>query len=132
MLEKLLRLNAELESRVAERTVRNQEINRMLYTVLDTIPVRIFWKNRNLVYLGCNQLFAQDAGKPSPREVIGLTDHDLGWRELADRYRQDDAQVIESRRPKLAFEEPMIGPNGSTINEVLDLARIESGKFAVS
>ena len=34
----------------------------MFQTVLDAIPVRVFWKDRDLNYLGCNRPFARDAG----------------------------------------------------------------------
>ena len=80
-------------------------LNRMLSTVLDTIPVRIFWKDRNLVYLGCNQLFANDAGQPSPQEVVGKTDYALSWHKMAKQYRGDDQQVMDSEKAKLGFEE---------------------------
>jgi PAS domain S-box-containing protein len=98
------------------REAKNQseELNHMLHTVLDTIPVRIFWKDRNLVYLGCNRIFAQDAGKHSPQEVVGTTDYDMGWREVADLYRTDDALVMETNRPKLNFEEQQTHSDGTT------------------
>ena len=109
----------ELERRVANRTAelraaneRAEAVNHMLYAVLDTIPVRLFWKDRDLVYLGCNRLFAQDAGKQSAQEVVGKTDYDMAWREMADMYRKDDAQVISSGQSKLNYEEPQIGPDG--------------------
>lgn len=88
--------------------------NRMLQTVLDTIPLRIFWKDRDLTYLGCNQLFAQDAGKSSPAELIGKTDYEMGWHKVADLYRSDDRAVIESGQPSLNFEEPQSHSDGST------------------
>jgi PAS domain S-box-containing protein len=36
------------------------ESKQMLRDVLNTIPVRVFWKDLDGVYLGCNQLFARD------------------------------------------------------------------------
>lgn len=35
--------------------------NRLLHLVLDAIPVRVFWKDMNLKYLGCNRLLATNA-----------------------------------------------------------------------
>lgn len=112
----------ELERRVASRTAelleangRAQEVNHMLSTVLDTVPVRLFWKSRNLVYLGCNRLFAQDAGKQSSQEVVGATDFDMAWRDVAELYRKDDEQVINSGQPKLGYEEPRTGPHGEAM-----------------
>lgn len=91
------------------------EINQMLQQVLDTIPVRIFWKDRESVYLGCNQLFARDSGLNDPSELIGKTDYDMGWREQAELYRSDDAQVINSGEAKLNYEEPQTTPDGKRI-----------------
>jgi CHASE3 domain sensor protein len=39
--------------------------NQMLRCVLDTIPQRVFWKDRASRYLGANRLFAQDCGHES-------------------------------------------------------------------
>jgi PAS domain-containing protein len=46
----------------------------MLQLVLDTIPQRVFWKDRNLNYLGCNQAFALDAGLKTSTEITGKND----------------------------------------------------------
>ncbi|MEL6333454.1 MAG: hypothetical protein AAFQ76_12780, partial [Cyanobacteria bacterium J06626_26] len=50
-----------------------------VHWVLDYIPEAAFWKDRNSVYLGCNQHFSQAAGLASPEEIIGKTDFDLPW-----------------------------------------------------
>ncbi len=105
----------ELEKRVAERTAELAAANDMLQLVRDTIPVRLFWKNKDLVYLGCNSLFAKDAGRESPEAVIGETDYTLCWREQAERYRQDDQEVLDSGKPKLNYEEPQTTPDGKQI-----------------
>ncbi len=77
----------------------------MLQMVIDSSPSRIFWKDRNSVYLGCNRVFAHANGYGSPRDIVGKTDYDLIWSRFADSYRADDREVIESGRPKLDFEE---------------------------
>ena len=46
----------------------------ILKRVLDSVPVRVFWKDLRLRYLGCNTAFAGDAGFASPRQVVGTTD----------------------------------------------------------
>jgi PAS domain S-box-containing protein len=88
------------------------ESQQMLRSVLDTIPVRVFWKDRNSVYLGCNALFAQDAGLTSPKELVGKTDFDMGFRAQAELYRADDQAVMSSGVPKLNYEEPQTTPDG--------------------
>ncbi len=83
--------------------------------ILDAVPARIFWKDKNLVYLGCNTPFARDAGFDCPDDVIGKDDFQMGWREQAEKYRADDMQVIETGTSKLLIDEPQTTPDGKTI-----------------
>jgi PAS domain S-box-containing protein len=92
-----------------------QESRQMLRSVLDTIPVRVFWKDTEGRYLGSNQPFAGDAGFGSPEALIGKNDHDTGWKDQADLYRADDRQVITSGIPKLQYEEPQTTPAGTQL-----------------
>ncbi len=84
----------------------------MLQSVIHTAPIRVFWKDRESRYLGCNQLFATDAGAMAPDAVIGKIDDDLAWRNQAELYRADDRQVMETGLPKLDFEETQTTPDG--------------------
>jgi rsbT co-antagonist protein RsbR len=86
----------------------------MLQLAMDHLPQTVFWKDRNLVYLGCNQRFANDALLSSPAAIIGKSDFDMPWAAQATLYRADDQQVIESGIAKLNFEEPQSRPNGTT------------------
>lgn len=92
-----------------------QESRRLLQLVMDNIPQAVFWKDKNLVYLGCNRAFAEDAGLDSPEQIIGKTDYDMPWKPEAELYRADDQKVMESGQPKLNFEEPQTTPTGETI-----------------
>jgi PAS domain S-box-containing protein len=85
---------------------------RMLISVIDTIPVRVFWKDKDLKYLGCNIHFARDAGFESPDELIGKSDLQMSWSNEAELYRQDDKAVIESGENKLNYEEPQSRSDG--------------------
>ena len=87
----------------------------LLQNIVEGVPIRVFWKDRDLRYLGCNTLFANDAGLTCPDEVIGKTDFDLGWKDQAEIYRADDLRVMESGVPKLAYVEPQTTPDGQTI-----------------
>jgi PAS domain S-box-containing protein len=92
-----------------------QESQQMLQSVLDTIPVRVFWKNLDSSYLGCNRSFALDAGLQSPDEIIGRKDYEMGWAEQAELYRSDDRFVMETGGQKLGYEEPQTTPDGGRI-----------------
>jgi PAS domain S-box-containing protein len=104
-----VRAAAEMERLRAEEALR--ESQKMLQLVLDSIPVRVFWKDRDSIYLGCNQHFAKDAGLESPEQIIGRNDFELGWHEQAELYRLDDQQVMQSGLPKLNYEEPQTSPD---------------------
>ena len=87
----------------------------LLQSVIQTSPIRVFWKDRESRYLGCNQIFAKDAGATTPEHVIGMVDYDLAWEEQAELYRANDRQVMESGLPKLDFEEPQTTPDGNRL-----------------
>lgn len=85
----------------------------MLTAVLDSIPQRVFWKDRNSVYLGCNKSLAEDAGYSDPAELVGKDDYATASKVTAEQYRDDDRKVMETGEPKINFEEPQIRPDGS-------------------
>jgi PAS domain S-box-containing protein len=91
------------------------ESRRLLQAIIDTAPIRVFWKDRESRYLGCNPAFAADAGKASPSEVIGRDDRELAWSAQAEAYRADDSAVMESGTPRLSYEEPQTTPDGRNI-----------------
>ena len=105
------------EHRGSEKNHRHQcEVPTcLLQNVLDSVPTRIFWKDLDGHYLGCNRLFADDAGLDSIDDIIGKLDSELVWAKQAERYRADDKKVIESTRAKLHYEEPQKRRNGKEI-----------------
>ncbi|MBF0620369.1 MAG: response regulator [Magnetococcales bacterium] len=111
----LQQIHAELEQRVEARTAELDRSQRFLKTVIDTIPVRVFWKDLNSVYLGGNTSCAHDAGLSSPDELIGKRDDQLSWHAESAAYNADDQAVISNKEPKLHYEEPRITPDGKTI-----------------
>jgi PAS domain S-box-containing protein len=94
---------------------RLRESQQMLQIILETIPVRVFWKDRNAIFLGANRLFLQDMGLRSADDMIGKgeLDHDQPGR--AAIYQSDDQAIMESGIPRLYYEEGLILPNGSPI-----------------
>jgi PAS domain S-box-containing protein len=88
----------------------------MLQLLLDTIPTRVFWKGRDSIYLGCNSLFAADAGIACPEDIVGKSDHDMPWKEQADMYVADDGVVMRTGTPKLGYEEPQTISDGRNVH----------------
>ncbi|MCX6306847.1 MAG: PAS domain S-box protein [Bacteroidetes bacterium] len=92
-----------------------QKSNKITEYIINNIPVRVFWKDVNLVFQGCNTMFAKDAGFADPKDIIGKDDYMISWSDQADMYRADDQSVIESNCPRLLIEEPQTTPEGNTI-----------------
>lgn len=100
------------EKKDAERQLR--ESQHMLQVILDNIPQNVFWKDRDGVYLGCNENFAEAAGVSSPGEVVGKTDYDLAWtRDEADYFREVDKRVIETNSSEVGIVESAHWADGS-------------------
>jgi PAS domain S-box-containing protein len=74
----------------------------------------VFWKDLDLNFLGASRNFAHDAGLADPKEIVGKNDRELAWNESADLCQADDRAVIASGQPKLNFEEPRVGTDGTT------------------
>lgn len=55
-----------------------------------------FVKNKDLAYVCCSKAFAQMVGLQNEKDVAGKTDYDLFDRALAEQYRADDFQLMES------------------------------------
>ncbi len=64
-------------------------------TLLDSLPLRLFWKDRNSVFRGCNLNGARALNLASTREIIGKTDDDFCTNRLeAILLRQQDQQLM--------------------------------------
>jgi len=113
--KRVAELERQLEDMTAEHAKKVAQSQEVLRQVLNVIPIRVFWKDKNLNYLGCNRLFAGDAGLDSPDDLIGKDDYQMAWAEQAELYRADDWQVIDSGKSKIDFEEPQTTPEGTTI-----------------
>ncbi|WED21382.1 ATP-binding protein [Vibrio sp. JC009] len=89
---------------------------KLLKLILDTIPCRVFWKDRDQVYRGANKLFIQDAGLASAEALIGKTDLELPWAEdQGSAYQADDLQIMQSGKAILAYEEQQTQVDGSVL-----------------
>ena len=64
-------------------------------TLLENIPQKIFFKDKNLVYISCNENYARDL-KIKPHEITGKTDYDFYAKELAEKYRADDKRIMQT------------------------------------
>lgn len=90
-----------------------QESRKFMQTILDTIPISIFWKDRQSNFVGCNLQFAKTLGLDATEMIIGKNDWDFSATEAeAIAYRQDDQEVMAGDLLKLGIIETLTLPNG--------------------
>ena len=83
------------ERKRTENALRESELK--YRTLVRNIPQRIVYKDKDSVYISCNERFAQELGIP-PAAVAGKTDFDFFPPELAEKYRAGDRSVMELGR----------------------------------
>ncbi|MEM8604372.1 MAG: PAS domain S-box protein, partial [Cyanobacteria bacterium P01_H01_bin.121] len=88
-----------------------QESRNMLKLVLDAIPQRVFWKDRDSRFLGCNPAFANDF-QLTDKDIVGKTDTELPWADGAERYRAADAEVMSTGLAWVNYEESLVNGYG--------------------
>ncbi len=103
-----------LAHRILKASLHSAWHERKLSLILDTVPAGIAWKDRKGHYLGCNATFAGGMKLESPRNVVGLTDHDLLWASEAETLEEHDREVLSSgtelRKRTVSFTAGQVGP----------------------
>ena len=74
---------------------------KMLQRVIDLLPIRVYWKDKDLKYLGGNIIFANDNNLMHPKELIGKGENDLKCDENINSYSNEDKQILVSGVPKI-------------------------------
>jgi two-component system, NtrC family, sensor kinase len=100
------------------KAVENQlkASQQLLQLVIDNIPQKIFWKDIDCIFLGCNQGFADDVALTSPTEIVGKTDYDLALpKDQIHLHICDDLRVMSSGVAELHFIIPNTLPDGQVI-----------------
>jgi PAS domain S-box-containing protein len=85
----------------------------LLLTLIDSLPDYVYLKDRDGRFILTNRAQALLVGAADSSELVGRTDADFVPRELAERYRAADLQVMRSRSPVVNIEEPSEAAGGS-------------------
>ena len=92
-----------------------EESHTMLELIIESAPVRVFWKDIQSRYLGCNSLFARDTGFDNPGEIVGKLDEEFVWKENAQAFRQEEREIIETGVPIVNQVKAQAAPGGGTM-----------------
>lgn len=89
-----------------------------LENIIAYMPGYVFWKNKNFVYLGCNDLAAKELlGLSSRKSIVGKTDYDFGWdKKIVDEFRKVDKEIIKTGLPKLDIEDTVTVPGRGQVD----------------
>lgn len=85
--------------------------------LMHNIPQRVFNKDTNLVYIAANPSYARDFNL-APEDFVGKTDFDFFPAELAEKYRADDRQVLQTGMPIDLEEDYYHNGNKRTVKTV--------------
>ena len=78
--------------------------------ILDNIPDMAWLKDTKGIYIAVNEQFSNTCGYKI-EDVIGKTDYDIWRKDFADKYRQDDLEVMNSGQRR-QLEEPQVDSTG--------------------
>ena len=108
--EEILKLNADLEEKVVERTATLTQANALLQTMIDHIPDHIFFKDVEGRFIRNSKSQAKMLGLSDPAQVTGKTDFDFF--PHAQRSFDEEQEVIRSGQPLIGMEEMVVWPDG--------------------
>jgi two-component system sensor histidine kinase/response regulator len=96
----IMSLRARADQKLAEK--RSMDMLQFLQTLMDTIPVSIFYKDTEGIYRGCNKAYEAFLGLSKER-IVGRSVHEVFPKDLADKYHEMDSALF--RNPgKLVYE----------------------------
>ncbi len=115
-----------LHQRTAERALRESEAK--YRALVENIPQRVFYKDRQLRYLAVNRQYAEDLGVPMA-DIAGHDDFVFHPQALAEKYRQDDLRVMASGQHEACEESYVRDGKRLTVSTIKTPVRDESGEI---
>jgi PAS domain S-box-containing protein len=86
----------------------------LMNSLINSIPDLIFYKNKNLEYLGANEAFKNFTKIKSDEDLIGKKDIDLFQKNVADSFQVSDERILSTGKPEdLSGWE--VGPKGERV-----------------
>jgi len=77
----------------------------MLKTVLDSVPLHIYYKDTESRFVVINKQLAEWIGAGSPEQALGKTDRDFYAEEGWKKYRKDELHIMQTKEPMVSIIE---------------------------
>ena len=100
---------------ISERKRAEEKLNdnyQFMQTLIQTIPIPVFIKNRSGTYSDCNKAFEIFFGR-SRDEIIGKTVYEVAPKEIADEYFRTDEELFQHHGTQ-HFEGRVVSKDGQT------------------
>jgi two-component system cell cycle sensor histidine kinase/response regulator CckA len=114
------------ERKRAEEALRTSE--QKYRTLIENVPQKIFLKDKNSVYISCNENYAQDL-KIKSDEISGRSDYEFYQKELAEKYRADDKRIIEAGKTEEIEEKYVQNGQEVWVNTIKTPVKDEKGNI---
>ncbi|MEW6530094.1 MAG: PAS domain S-box protein [Thermodesulfobacteriota bacterium] len=108
--------NDDLKYEISERKLAERKLYKTLIrrnAILDNIPDMAWLKDSEGTFLAVNEPFAKACGI-SKEELCGKTDFDFWPKDMAQRYKDDDEEVMKTRKRK-SIEETLVHREGQDV-----------------
>jgi len=119
-----------LRDQRTESEARIRQQHHFLQSLMDAIPMPVFYKDTLGLYIGCNLAFADFLGK-SKKEIVGKSVYDIFPRDLADYFHAMDLKLLDQPGSN-QYESQIKGGDGSLHNVLLNKATYTDEKGIVS
>lgn len=112
------KLSVLVGKNITEEKLATEKLEDSVYfyeNILSKLPTNVYWKDRNLVYRGCNDRLARSMGLPSRNAIKGMTDYDFDWGDgAAESFIEFDKKIIKSGK-SLTTEDTFKEANGKLV-----------------
>jgi PAS domain S-box-containing protein len=129
--ELLIKMNKEITGQVCSikqsPAAHVKNVQNYLESIIACLPGNVYWLDRNLVYLGCNDNQAKFLGLKSRKDITGLAYKNI-WKTApwlvgrTDSWAESNLEVIATGKSKLGIDDgPFLMPNGVKVNYLTNL-----------
>ncbi|MDD2465428.1 MAG: PAS domain-containing protein [Desulfobulbus sp.] len=122
--------NRILEREVAAKTQHLDEQVHFLQNLLDAIPVPIYYKNTDCVYLGCNRAY-EELFHVQRGTVVNKTTFDIHPPELASFFHKKDLELLQTGSTQV-YERVKVSEDGTQKTALMHKATFNDIKGALA
>jgi PAS domain S-box-containing protein len=79
-----------------------------LENIVSNMPGHVYWKDKDGVYLGCNNKLAQSLGLKTAKDIVGKKDSEVFNKSIAHTVRENNLRVMKTNEMEIIEEELIV------------------------